>query len=216
MITFLFIGAGFIQLILLFVMIRQYKQSKSPYLAFPLLVVSALVLDNWVVGFGKFIGEGSWLMVLNSIRFVTHAVFTSWGMIFAFGILKRIGVGWAQKKSIHAAVCIFATLMTLLGIYMDVYRLQLGLVAEFGTLRYKNVGLEIPPIPAILTILFFLMVGIIVWVKQKSPWFFFGSLIMFLLAPLGFRIPILGNIGEIAFVGAMISGEKTAREGENR
>jgi hypothetical protein len=212
MTTILFILAGFIQLILLFVLIKQYKQSKSSYLAFPMLVVGALTADNWIVGFGSFIGEGAFLMFLNSIRFITHALFTSFGMIFAFGILKRIGVGFAQKKSVHAAVCIFVVLVTLLGIYMDVYKLQLGFVAEFGTIRYKNVGLEMPPIPAIITIIFFIIVGIISWIKTKSPWVFIGSLIMFILAPLGFKIPILGNIGEIAFVGAMISGEKIAQE----
>jgi hypothetical protein len=214
MTTILFISAGFIQLILLFVLIKQYKQSGSSYLAFPMLIVGALVADNWIVGFGSFIGEGNVLMFLNSIRFITHALFTSFGMIFAFGILKRIGVGFAQKNSVHIAVCIFAVLVTLLGIYMDVYKLQLGLIAEFGTIRYKNVGLAIPPIPAIITIIFFIIVGTIVWVKTKSPWMFLGSLIMFILAPLGFRIPILGNIGEIAFVGAMISGEKTAHKKE--
>ncbi len=210
MTTILFILAGFIQLFFLFVIIKQYRQSGSVYLAFPMLIVGALVADNWIVGFGKFIGEGSLLMFLNSIRFITHALFTSFGMIFAFGILKRIGVGFAQKKSVHIAVCIFAVLATLLGIYMDVYRLELGVVAEFGTLRYKNIGLGIPPIPAIITIIFFIVSGIIIWIKTKSPWMFLGSLVMFILAPLGFRIPILGNIGEIAFVGAMIFGEKTA------
>ncbi len=214
MTTALFILAGAIQLILLFVMIGQYKRSKSPYMAFPILVTAALVADNWIVGFGKFIGEGSFLMFLNSIRFITHALFTSFGMIFSFGILKRIGVGFAQNKTVHAAVCIFTTILTLLGIYMDVYKLQLLLKEENGTMRYINDGFHLPPIPAIITIIFFIIVGIIVWIKTKSPWVFIGSVIMFILAPLGFRIPILGNIGEIVFVGAMISGEKVAFENE--
>ncbi len=215
MTTFLFIVAGAIQLYLLFVLVKQYKQSRSPYLTFPILVTAALVADNWIVGFGKFIGEGSFLMFLNSIRFITHAVFTSFGMIFAFGILKRIGVGFAQNKTVHAAVCVFATIVTTLGIYMDVYKLQLLFKEENGTMRYVNDGFHLPPIPAIITIIFFTIVGIIIWVKTKSPWVFAGSLIMFILAPLGFRIPILGNIGEIAFVGAMISGEKVASKNEN-
>ncbi len=215
MTTILFIIAGAIQLYLLFVMIGQYKKSRSPYLAFPLLVIAALVADNWIVGFGKFIGEGSLLMFLNSIRFVTHAVFTSFGMIFAFGILKRIGVSFAKNKTVHAAVCIFVTIITTLGIYMDVYKLQLLFKEENGTMRYVNDGIHIPPIPAIITIIFFIIVGIIVWVKTKSPWVFVGSLIMFILASVGTKMPILGNIGEIAFVLAMIAGEKTARENKN-
>ena len=214
MTTILFIIAGFIQLFFLLKMIGQYRRSRSPYLAFPILVLAALVADNWIVGFGKFIGEGNTLMFLNAIRFVTHAVFTSFGMIFAFGILKRIGVGFAQSKLAHSIVCVFATLVTLLGIYIDVYKLQLLLKDENGTLRYVNDGFHFPPIPAIITIIFFIVVGIIVWVKTKSPWVFVGSLVMFILAPLGIRTPILGNIGEVFFATGMISGENVAHKYE--
>ena len=163
MTTILFIIAGCIQLFFTIKMIGQYRKSRSRYLIFPVLVLAALVIDNWVVGFGKFIGEGSTLMVLNSIRFITHALFTSFGMIFAFGVLKRIGVGFAQSKLSHAIVCLFATAVTLLGVYMDIFRLQLLLREENGTLRYVNDGIHIPPIPAIITIIFFIIVGIIVW-----------------------------------------------------
>jgi hypothetical protein len=216
MTTILFIVAGFIQLFFALKMIGLYKQSKSPYAAFPILILSALCVDNWIVGFGKFIGEGSLLMFLNAIRFVTHAVFTSFGMIFAFGVLKRIGVGFARRKLVHAVVCLAATAFTVLGIYMDVFNLQLLLKDENGTLRYINDGFRLPPIPAIATIIFFLIVGIMVWFKTKSPWFFIGSAVMFLLAPFGFKIPILGNIGEIFFAAAMISGETAAHKTEQR
>lgn len=214
MITALYLIAGTINLILAIIMIRQYLRSKSLYMIIPILVFIALIVDNYVVGLGEFIGEGATLKFLNAIRFYTHALFTSWIIVFAFGILRRIGIGWAQKKIAHSLVCIFALLMFCVGVYMDIWRLELVPKAENGTLRYVNEGFHFPPIPSIAAILFLMFVGVFVWIKRKSPWTFFGALLMFICAPLGLRFPILGQFGEIAFGGAIISGENQAHQAE--
>lgn len=214
MTTALYLIAGMIQVFLTAVMIRQYLRSKSRYMIIPILVFAALIVDNFVVGLGTFIGEGETLKFLNAIRFYTHAIFTSWIIVFAFGILKRIGIGWAQSKIVHSIVCLFALLMFCVGVYMDIVRLELVPKAENGTLRYVNEGFHFPPIPSIAAILFLMFVGIFVWIKRKSPWTFLGALLMFICAPLGLRFPILGQVGEIAFGGAIISGENQAHQAE--
>lgn len=215
MITALYLIAGTIQIFLLTIMIRQYLRAKSSYTLIPIFVFAALVIDNYVVGLGTFIGAGETLKFLNAIRFYTHALFTAWIIVFAFGILKRIGVGWAQGKTVHALVCVFALLMCALGVYFDIIRLELVLKEENGTLRYVNEGIKIPPIPSIVAILFMMFVGIVVWIKRKSPWTFLGALVMFICAPLGIRFPVLGQFGEIVFGGALISGESEAQKAEN-
>ena len=214
MITALYLVAGTINLVLAIIMIRQYLRSKSLYMIIPILVFIALIVDNYTVGLGEFIGEGATLKFLNAIRFYTHALFTSWIIVFAFGILRRIGIGWAQGKIAHSLVCIFALLMFCVGVYMDIVRLELVPKAENGTLRYVNEGFHFPPIPSIAAILFLMFVGVFVWVKRKSPWTFLGALTMFICAPLGLRFPILGQFGEIAFGGAIISGENQAYQAE--
>jgi len=212
MTTALYLIAGIIQMVLTTVMIRQFLRSRSLYLIIPILVFGALIVDNFVVGLGAFIGEGETLKFLNAIRFYTHALFTSWMIIFSFGILRRIGIGWAQSKLLHSLVCIFAAFVTALGVYMDIVKLVLVPKAENGTLRYVNDGFHGPPVPAIIAIIFLMAVGIIVWIKRKSPWVFLGSLAMFICAPLGIRFPVVGQFGEIAFGGAIISGENEAHK----
>ena len=216
MTTVLYLIAGTIQIFLTVVMIRQYLRSKSRYMIIPVLVFAALIVDNFVVGLGAFIGAGAVLKFLNAVRFYTHALFTAWIIVFSFGILKRIGVGWAQGKIAHALVCLFALAMCLVGVYLDIIRLELVLKEENGTLRYVNEGIHIPPIPSIVAIIFMMFAGIIVWIRNKSPWTFLGALLMFICAPLGLRFPVLGQFGEIAFGGALISGESEAQKFESK
>ena len=111
MITALYLIAGIIQIFLTSVMIRQYLRSRSLYMIFPILVFAALIYDNFIVGLGIFIGEGDTLKFLNTGRFYTHALFTSWIIVTSFGILKRIGIGWAQSKIVHSMFCILALAM---------------------------------------------------------------------------------------------------------
>lgn len=214
MTTALYLIAGTIQIFLSVIIYRQYLRSRSWYLIFPMLVYPALVYDNYVVGFGAFVGEGETLKVLNAVRFYTHALFTSWMIIFAFGIIKRIGVGWAQSKVVHSLVCLLATAMFCLGVYMDIVRLELVPKAENGTLRYVNAGFHGAPIPSIVAIVALIITGLILWVRRKSPWTFLGALLMFFSAPLGMLVPILGQFGEIAFGGAIISAEAQAQKTE--
>jgi hypothetical protein len=212
MITALYLIAGIIHIFLTSVMIRQYLRSRSSYMIFPILVFAALIYDNLIVGLGAFIGEGETLKFLNAGRFYTHALFTSWIIVTAFGILKRIGIGWAQRKIAHALFCLLALAMFCLGVFMDIVRLELVVKQENGTLRYVNDGFHGPPIPAIVAIIVLTIVGIIVWVKRKSPWTFLGALLMFICAPLGLKFAIVGQFGEICFGGALISGENEAQK----
>ena len=212
MITIFYILAGTINLILTIIMIRQYLHSRSIYTIFSILVFAALIYDNYVIALGKFIGEGETLKFLNTGRFYTHALFTSWIIVTAFGILKRIGIGWAQSKIAHSLFCLLALAMFCLGVYMDMILLQLVPKEENGTLRYVNDGFHGPPIPAIIAIIVLTFVGIIVWIKKKSPWTFLGALLMFICAPLGLKFPIVGQFGEICFGGALISGENEAQK----
>jgi hypothetical protein len=41
---------------------------------------------------------------------------------------------------------------------------------------------------------------------------FLGALVEFICAPLGLRMPIVGQFGEVAFAGAMIAGEDLSQK----
>lgn len=211
MLTALFLFAALLQLWLASVLFKQYRRGGSPYTLIALLVVIALILDNFIIGIGRFIGAGDLLKALNSIRFITHALFTSWMLLFVLDVARRCGLGWAESKTVKILFWLGAAGLTALGAYMDIIRLQLVPRVQGDTLRYVNDGFHGPPLPAITVILVMTVVGIMIWRKTKSPWVFIGALVEFICAPLGMRIPIIGQFGEIAFAGAMIAGEDVAQ-----
>jgi hypothetical protein len=215
MMTIYYIVVAAIQVLLFVTLFRLWRKSGSIYAIFPLLVIAGIIYDNLIIGVGSFIGEGELLKALNVPRFVIHAFFTPMIMIFAVGVARRAGVGWAQSKGWHTAICVFTTLMILLGIYEELWKMNLVPIDEDGTLRYKTQPSS-PPIPAIMTILVSIIIGIFVWIKTKKPWYFIGSLGMFILAPLAPKFLWAGNLGEIFMNLGGIFGEKTAQENEKR
>ena len=214
MLTLYFIVVAAIQMFLFFILFRLWRKSGSIYTIFPLIVIAGIIYDNSIIGFGSFIGEGELLKWLNVPRFAIHAFFTPLIMIFGFGVARRAGVGFAQSRNWHIAICVFTTAMVLLGIYEELIKMNLVPKAEDGTLRYKN-DPSSPPIPAIATIIVAMILGIFVWIKTKKPWYFLGSLGMFIFAPMAAKFVWAGNLGEIFMNLGGIGGEKTAQESES-
>jgi hypothetical protein len=216
MLTLYYIAVATIQIVLFTWMFRLWRKSGTVYPLFPLIIIAGIVYDNLIIGLGAYIGEGELLKMLNVPRFAIHAFFTPLLMIFGFGVARRCGVGFAQSRNWHMAICIFTTLMVLLGIYEELVKMNLVPIAEDGTLRYKTLP-SAPPIPAIVTIIVAIILGIFVWIKTKKPWYFLGSLGMFIFAPLVSKFVWAGNMGEIFMNLGGIGGEKTAQEsGTNR
>lgn len=214
--TFYYIAIASIQIVLGVILFRLWRKSGSVYPIFPLLVIAGIVYDNLIIGLGSFIGEGELLKGLNVPRFVIHALFTPCLMIFAVGVARRVGINWAQTKTGHGIICLIATAMIALGVYHEIIQLTLEAKAEYGTLRYINTAAQGPPIPAIVTIIVVMIIAIFVWVKTKKPWYFLGSLLMFIFAPMASKFVWAGNLGEIFMNLGGIFGEKAAQESELR
>jgi hypothetical protein len=216
MLTALYLLAAALQVVLAVIMFRQYQRGRSVFTLIPLLVIIALIADNLIIGIGRFIGAGDLLKAINSLRFITHALFTSWMLLFTLDIARRAGLRWAQSNAAKYVFWALAIGLCALGVYMDIVQLRMEPVLEAETLRYRNAGHVGPPIPSIVVILVMTIVGLHLWIKTKTPWVFVGALIEFICAPLGFRFPIIGQFGEVAFCGAMISGEDTAQRIERK
>jgi hypothetical protein len=138
-------------------------------------------------------------------------LFTPMIMIFAFGVARRVGLSFAQSKGWHVAICVLATVMILLGVYEELLHMNLVPIADGGTLRYKNQPAA-PPIPAIMTIIVVMILALFVWVKTKKPWYFLGTLLMLILAPMAGKFVWAGNLGEIFMNLGSVFGEKTAQD----
>lgn len=178
-----------------------YKSRRLSYALLLVIVLAGLTYDGLVILLGRFIGAGDLLQVLNAGRFIIHGLATPLMIIFGFGVLRHAGVGWAQSRTNHIIVCIFATLLIGLGVYQDILALDLQQRAVFDTLRYVNEGgIPGPPIPALLTIIFLIGAGISLWRHTGWKWLAVGAILMFIFAGAGIGDRFyLGNMGEIIF-----------------
>lgn len=149
----LFILIGLMQIGLLVWALRLYRNSPNCYAFLTLPTLAFLAYDNFVIAAGASIGAGETLKSLNALRFYAHALLTPLLIIFAFGVARRAGIGWAQSRRNYALFCLLATALLLFGVYIDIINLTLELKEEFGLLRYVNVFFKGPPIPAIVTII---------------------------------------------------------------
>ncbi|HSG42851.1 MAG TPA: hypothetical protein VLA72_06830 [Anaerolineales bacterium] len=172
---------------------------KNNYALLLLLVLIGLFYDTFIIGIGSFIGEGDLLKTLNAGRFYVHALLTPTMIIFGFGILRKAGVKWAQNKTAHIMICVFATLLISLGAYSDILQLDLQTKTITDILRYINEGgMKGPPIPAVLTIIFLIVAGISLWRNTSWKWLAVGAVLMFIAAGAGMGDKFyIGNVGEV-------------------
>ena len=211
---FFYLAVAAVQSYLAYRAYRLFRTTKHWYALPLLIVVCGIVYDNLVIGFGSFIGEGELLKSLNIMRFVIHAVFTPMIMIFAWGVARRLGFGITRSRVAHAVVCLLALALIAFGIYEDLIKSTFVVVAENGLLRYKPVA-SMPPIPAIVTIIWTMVIGAFAWWKTRSPWFFVGPFLFFLMAPFAPKLLWIGNLGEILMNIGLISGETNAQKHED-
>ncbi len=175
-----------------------------------LAVLVGLAYDNLIIALGAFIGEGDLLKTLNAGRFAGHALGTPLLAIFAFGVLRHAGLGWAQGKTWHVLVCLFTTALVGLGIYKDMISLELAPRVLADTFRYTNVAAKGPPIPSILTIIALVVMGIFLWRKTGWQWLALGALVMFTAAAVGTGDrTFIANFGEAALgIGCVLTAQK--------
>jgi hypothetical protein len=171
---------------------------KRGYWILLVLVLFGLLYDNLVIALGAFLGKGDLLEFLSVGRFVGHAFATPLLTIFAFGVARHAGLGWAQGKTAHALICLFTTVLIGIGFYGEVVLLKLEAVYLSDILRYTYAGPKAPPIASISTILVMSIIGIALWRSTGWKWLAIGSMIMLIAAGAGTGEHIfISNLGEV-------------------
>jgi hypothetical protein len=169
------------------------------------VVCAALVYENGVLAAGVLLGEGDLLRTLNVGRYVGHALFTP--LLIPAGALlaARFGVAWFARPPARAAVTALTAAMVLLGVWLEVVRLEPVARRTGGVLRYANAAAVGPPVPALVAIVALVVVGAVVWRRAGWPWLFAGAVAMFVAAGAGVRLVWPQNLGELALQSALVA-----------
>lgn len=195
---------GTVLLVCLIVAVRLWQSQRVLYLLLLTLTILALVYDNYVVGFGRFIGEGDLLQSLNLPRYLLHAFFTPLMIMVGFFLARNAGVQWARS---NVALYIFGGItvaMIALGTMVDVVNLDLEFAIQGDTMRYANAASEGPPIPAIVSIILLIGCGISIWRNSRWVWLMVGAIVMFIASAGGSAFGVLTNLGELALAISLI------------
>lgn len=169
-----------------------------------LLVILALTYDNGILAFGRYIGEGEILRVLNEARYWLHALITPLLVLLAWHFLKCAHVQWAKHKLVKWLV-LAVTLGLIITELTVVWNITLEPTWQYKVLSYKNIG-NSSPIMIIGVSLALLLSSIIIWRKKKWPWYFIGVAIMGVIPMFQlFDTDALGNIGEFILMVALLA-----------
>ncbi len=171
-----------------------------------LLVILALMYDNGILAFGKYIGEGDVLKGFNEARYWLHALITPLLVLFSWKTLVNANLQWANKKIMPWLVVIFMLCLMIIELVTVVWDISLKPAWEYGVLSYDKEG-DGSPIMIMGVSITLIISSIIVWWKQKWPWYFFGILFMGITPLVHFFIKTNAahNIGELGLMTALLA-----------
>jgi hypothetical protein len=208
-----FLIVGLIQLAIAVYGTFQIRKRFTVYALLVLIVVYGLAYDNLSIAVGAVLPAGDLLRALNVPRYWIHALTTPTMIISAFGALRLTGSKFAQSKASHVVMCVLATLLIALSSYENIFNLTLAPEMAGGVTRYINTFdlVKGPPIPALGTIIVVLILGVVLWRNKKFPWLFVASLVEFAAAG-ATGLPLLQNLGEIAFAAGVVATQVFAAQ----
>ncbi len=173
---------------------KQWKKNQQMTALLSFLVTLGLILDAAVIGMGSFMNEGI-LKAISPVRFIAHGILIP--LLFPI-----CGYALELKKLVMNAVWIVTGILMAAGAAEGACTvLELKEIA--GVIRYAS-GDATPAWANIIsmvlsfgTVIPMMVVGVIVWIRQKTPHLFLSAFMMFVFSALG---PATGNADLIFFI----------------
>ncbi|MFW0783329.1 hypothetical protein AAFP35_02305 [Gordonia sp. CPCC 206044] len=167
-------------------------------------ILVGLAYDNLAMAIGRFVGYGDVLLALNVPRFWIHAIATPLVIIVAGNLVERLGVGQIHGRNITLGGWALVAMLILIGI-VEAARAQLVPENAGDALRYTDAATSGPPLPAIITVLAVIVVGVMAFRYAGFPWLFFGGLVMLVAAAVGGVVFWIGNLGELVLMTSVMA-----------
>lgn len=143
-----------------------------------LLVILALLYDNAVLAIGQYVGEGKTLITMSLPRYWLHACITPLLILFAWRTLVLARIRWANHRVTRWCFALLTVGLISFDLVADVWGIHLEPVWRSGVLVYEKTVESVPPVMIIVVMSVLFVTSLIVWWKQKWPWYFVGILSM--------------------------------------
>lgn len=162
------------------------------------VICAGLAYDAFVIGFGQTIGAGDTLEALNTGRYWVHAILTPLLILIVGNLVSRLGVEQARTRNVILGGIALVAMLILLGVAGEAAKLHLVPEEDGGSLRYVNGAASGLPLPAVITALAMVVLGMMAWRYGGGVWWLFlGAMLMLLLTAAGVAAYWLANLGEV-------------------
>ena len=185
---------------------RVWSRDGRPPTLIVVAVAAGLVYDNAVLGAGHWLGHGPVLEALSWPRFVIHALLTPLLILPGRAAAAAFGLRWARQPASRAAFAAAALVLVAVGVVSDVVLLRLEAQADAGVTSYGNAAAAVP-VPAIVTMVVLLVIGMMLWRASSWPWLALGAAVMFVTSAFG---GLLTNLGELSLLASLVATEDRA------
>lgn len=174
-----------------------YKKDKRPVIICMILVDVGLLVDALLINLGGFF-DGGLPEPVSRLRFILH------GMLIPL-LFPICGYSLKLKRKVMSVIWALTAVVMVLGLAegmsITLELIQLGDVVRHNSADFIPAWAEtIRSFLSFGTVIPLIIVGIAVWIKQKTPTLFLSGFLMFAFAALG---PATGNL-DLLFVITMI------------
>ena len=169
-------------IVFMVLLFRKFAATKNILFLLSGILTFGLFYDAAILALGSVMQEGALLMGLSRMRYVLHGMLIP--LIFALCAYALNAKGFWLK-----AIWVLTSVLMALGIADGCVR-TIGVETVAGVCRYASVTAPawaeiVNSLLTFGTVLPLMIVGIVVWVKQKTPHLFLAGFLMFAFSGLG-------------------------------
>lgn len=169
-------------IVFMVLLFRKFAATKNILFLLSGILTFGLFYDAAILALGSVMQEGALLMCLSRMRYVLHGMLIP--LIFALCAYALNAKGFWLK-----AIWVLTSVLMALGIADGCVR-TIGVETVAGVCRYASVTAPawaeiVNSLLTFGTVIPLMIVGIVVWVKQKTPHLFLAGFLMFAFSGLG-------------------------------
>lgn len=169
-------------IVFMVLLFRKFAATKNILFLLSGILTFGLFYDAAILALGSVMQEGALLMGLSRMRYVLHGMLIP--LIFALCAYALNAKGFWLK-----AIWVLTSVLMALGIADGCVR-TIGVETVAGVCRYASVTAPawaeiVNSLLTFGTVIPLMIVGIVVWIKQKTPHLFLAGFLMFAFSGLG-------------------------------
>lgn len=174
---------------------KSYSKTRNLLFLFSGLIICGLFYDALILALGTVLKEGAFLRTISQLRFVSHGALIP--LIFAL-CAESLQLKGLAKKIVYGLTAVLVVLGIAEGFATDLEVRSIANIVRYASSDATPAWASmVSSLLSYGTVVPLMIVGIVVWVKEKTPTLFLSGFLMFAFSALG---PATGNFDLIFYI----------------